>query len=100
MKDIMFGFIALALTGVLLTVRRLFTGRTSTSIKFLRVHLLTPGGNDGSGQSQVADEWPSIIGAEEDSLTGTADVGRYRLEISTAESKHRVIGVSSLSGCD
>ena len=88
MKDVMFGFIALALTGILLVLRRLVTRGFSKSPNSMQSPKTF--GDDGhdSGYAKVDDEWPSIIGAVEEA---SEDADIHVRDIQLALMAERVI---------
>lgn len=68
MRDLMMIGIALAFTGVLVLLRSLLVGRRQEQRYRVSVMKFTDGGGGASPDS--ADEWPAVIGAEDDSLIG------------------------------
>ena len=66
MRDLIMIGIALAFTGLLVLLRSLLVGLHEE--KLYRISVMNfSGGDDGDLSSGAVDEWPSVIGVEDDS---------------------------------
>src|SRR5690348_15299562 len=92
MQDLIVAFIALALTAVLLVVRRLFLGWKKIH-RVMRVHILTRADRDvGPGDSGGEDEWPSIIVAGADLYSSQRELtGAERIQTAIIQERNSIV---------
>jgi hypothetical protein len=85
-ESIMVG-IALAFTGLLLVFRSLFFQRRGG--KLYRVHLMNrPDIDDDQHESDSSEEWPSVIGAEQDSASEPGTISEdQRIELAVMQDR-------------
>ena len=87
MRELIMVGIALAFTGLLLVFRSLFFPRRGG--KLYRVHLMNrPDIDDDQHESDSSEEWPSVIGAEQDSASEPGTISEdQRIELAVMQDR-------------